>query len=78
MSSLLGLEGRERRLFLSKFSDSSAGCTKKQAPTGIAGIGIPRASEDFCRMWKQPNRKKWRSAKVWIIDEIAMVSSEML
>ncbi|KAG0617327.1 hypothetical protein M758_5G181700 [Ceratodon purpureus] len=69
MSSLLGLEGRERRLFLSKFSDSSAGCTKKQAPTGIA---------DFCRMWKQPNRKKWRSAKVWIIDEIAMVSSEML
>ncbi|KAG0617329.1 hypothetical protein M758_5G181700 [Ceratodon purpureus] len=37
MSSLLGLEGRERRLFLSKFSDSSAGCTKKQAPTGIAG-----------------------------------------
>jgi hypothetical protein len=29
-------------------------------------------------MWKQPNRKKWRSAKVWIIDEISMVSAEML
>ncbi|KAG0601460.1 hypothetical protein M758_11G113000 [Ceratodon purpureus] len=61
------------------------------APTGIAaipiggstihsatGIGIPRTSEDFSRMWKKPNRKKWRNAKVWIIDEISMVSAEML
>jgi hypothetical protein len=42
------------------------------------GIGIPRRTVDFGKMWKKPNRRKWRSAKVWIIDEISMVSAEML
>ncbi|KAG0601459.1 hypothetical protein M758_11G112900 [Ceratodon purpureus] len=61
------------------------------APTGIAaipiggstihsatGIGIPRRRSDFRKMWERRNRQKWRWAKVWIIDEISMVSAEML
>ncbi|KAG0557291.1 hypothetical protein KC19_11G117400 [Ceratodon purpureus] len=60
------------------------------APTGIAaipiggttihratGIGITRTKKDFDCMWTTA-AKKWRSAKVWIIDEISMVSAELL
>lgn len=42
------------------------------------GIGIPRRTQDFGKMWKKPNRDKWRSARVWIIDEISMMSAEFL
>lgn len=42
------------------------------------GIGMLRKTQDFGRMWKKPNRGKWRSAKVWIIDEVSMVSAELL
>ncbi|KAG0609116.1 hypothetical protein M758_8G159100 [Ceratodon purpureus] len=61
------------------------------APTGIAaipiggstlhratGIGIPRRPRDFNRMWDKPIRLKWRNLSVLIIDEISMVSAELL
>ncbi|KAG0609115.1 hypothetical protein M758_8G159000 [Ceratodon purpureus] len=61
------------------------------APTGIAaipiggstlhratGIGIPRRLGDFNRMWDRPIRLKWRNLSVLIVDEISMVSAELL
>jgi ATP-dependent exoDNAse (exonuclease V) alpha subunit len=42
------------------------------------GIGIPRTTKAFDNMWKEETMWKWRHAKVWIIDEISMVSAEML
>lgn len=61
------------------------------APTGIAaipiggttvhratGIGIPRRRQDFNRMWNAPVKRRWRNMSVWIIDEISMVSAELL
>jgi hypothetical protein len=40
------------------------------------GIGIPRCTRDFNRMWQ--HKQKWRHLSVWIIDEISMVSAELL
>lgn len=61
------------------------------APTGIAaipiggttlhsasGIGIPLRPTDFNRMWHKPIRMKWRNLSVLIVDEISMVSAELL
>lgn len=42
------------------------------------GIGIPRRPRDFNRMWHKPVRLKWRNLSVLIIDEISMVSAELL
>lgn len=39
-------------------------------------IGIPLIPEHFGRMWSV--RKRWRNLKVLIIDEISMISAEML
>ena len=41
-----------------------------------AGIGIPRCPNDFKRMWNFKN--KLRNLSVLIVDEISMVSAELL
>ena len=41
-----------------------------------AGIGIPRCPNDFKRMWNFKN--KLRNLRVLIVDEISMVSAELL
>eukprot|EP00505_MAST-04D_sp_SCG-Rhode-Island_P003112 Stramenopile-MAST_4_protein_3112 len=59
------------------------------APTGIAavnvggctinsfvGIGVPKTVHDFQKMWKK--KKQLRSSDVWIIDEVSMLSGEIL
>lgn len=43
-----------------------------------AGIGIPQRPKDFNRMWHKPVRQKWRNLSVLIVDEISMVSAELL
>ena len=58
------------------------------APTGAAAvnvggctihsftkIGLPKATEDFDKMWAE--RDRLRQYKIWIIDEISMVSGEL-
>ena len=43
-----------------------------------AGIGVPQRPRDFNRMWHLPVRRKWRNLEVLIVDEISMVSAELL
>lgn len=42
------------------------------------GLGIIRQPSDFSRLWKHQNKRKIRSLDVIIIDEISMLSAEML
>ena len=61
------------------------------APTGIAalnvngetmhrwaGIGVPRFYKDFGKVWGNDAKERIRAAEVIIIDEISMVSGELL
>ena len=60
-------------------------------PTGIAalnirgstihswsGIGVPTTNEEFARAWAVEKRDRIRAADVLVIDEVSMVSGEML
>ncbi|MGK3735627.1 MAG: ATP-dependent DNA helicase PIF1 [Bacillariaceae sp.] len=44
----------------------------------FAGCGVPVTIKDFDQIWKIDRRKAWRKVRVMLIDEISMMSGELL
>lgn len=44
----------------------------------FAGCGVPTYCEDFGRCWGRIQKKNWESVEVLVIDEVGMVSAELI
>ena len=44
----------------------------------LAGCGVANTAQDFGKLWKDANKKRWRGLKVLVVDEISMVEPSFL
>jgi len=60
-------------------STGMAACaTGGQTLHTFAGCGLPDVVEDLDKIWKQQYRRKWRKLKVLLVDEVSVLSREVL
>ena len=44
----------------------------------FSGVGVPRMHSDFRRAWRPTAWRRWRQLQVLVIEEVSMISGELL